>query len=110
MNPVLFRHTVPIGDYAIPLESPIPETIDAFLPAEKNFSRSRMVNGATRLQPHTLNIGQAVGTIAALAAKQNLAPRAVDPVKVQRLLLKAGDTLAIDPVQARHGTEAWREL
>ena len=29
-----------------------------------------MVNGATRLQPHTLNIGQAVGTIAALAAKK----------------------------------------
>jgi len=99
-----------LGPFAIPFESLIPETIDGFLPAEKNFSQSRMVNGATRLQPHTLNIGQAVGTIAALAAQENLAPRAVDPVKVQRLLLKADDTLAIDPVKARHGTEAWREL
>lgn len=99
-----------IGPFAIPFECLIPETLDGFLPAEKNFSQSRMVNGATRLQPHTLNIGQAVGAIAALAAKENLAPRAVDPVKVQRLLLEAGDTLAIDPVKARHGTEAWREL
>jgi len=99
-----------LGPFAIPFESLIPETIDGFLPAEKNFSQSRMVNGATRLQPHTLNIGQAVGVIAALAAKENLAPRAVDPVKVQRLLLEAGDTLTIDPVKARHGTAAWREL
>jgi hypothetical protein len=99
-----------LGPFAIPFESLIPEKIDGFLPAEKNFSQSRMVNGATRLQPHTLNIGQAVGAIAALAAKENIAPRAVDPVKVQRLLLEAGDTLTIDPVKARHGTQAWREM
>ncbi len=105
-----FRPSVALGPFAIPFESLIPETIDGFLPAEKNFSQSRMVNGATRLQPHTLNIGQTVGVIAALAAKQNLAPRAVDPLKVQRHLLEAGDTLTIAPVQARHGTKAWREL
>lgn len=99
-----------IGPFAIPLECLIPETIDGFLPAEKNFSQSRMVNGATRLQPHTLNIGQAVGVIAALAVKEGVQPRVVDPVKVQRVLLEAGDTLAIDPVSARHGTEAWRKL
>lgn len=69
-----------------------------------------MVNGATRLQPHTLNIGQAVGAIAALAVKEDIALRAVDPVKVQRILLEAGDTLTIEPVKARHGTEAWRKL
>ena len=50
------------------------------------------------------------GVIAALAVQQNIAPRAVDPMKVQRLLLEAGDTLTIEPVKARHGTEAWREL
>lgn len=99
-----------VGPFAIPFECLIPETIDGFLPAEKNFSQSRMVNGATRLQPHTLNIGQAVGAIAALAVKEGVQPRVVDPVKVQRVLLEAGDTLAIDPVPARHGTEAWRDL
>jgi hypothetical protein len=99
-----------IGPFAIPLECLIPETLDGFLPAEKNFSQSRMVNGATRLQPHTLNIGQAVGAIAALAVKEGVQPRVVDPVKVQRVLLEAGDTLTIDPVNARWGTPAWREL
>jgi len=38
MNPVLFRHTVPIGDYAISFESLIPKTIAA-LAAQKNSPR-----------------------------------------------------------------------
>lgn len=99
-----------IGPFAIPFESFIPETMDGFLPAEKNFSQSRMANGATRLQPHTLNMGQAVGVIAALAAREGVQPRNVDPTKVQRILLEAGATLTIEPVNARWGTEAWRSL
>ncbi|MCB1277838.1 FAD-dependent oxidoreductase [Prosthecobacter sp.] len=98
------------GPFAIPFECFIPEKVDGFLPAEKNLSQSRMANGATRLQPHTLNMGQAVGVIAALAVKEDIQPRAVDPVKVQRILLEAGDTLSIAPVAARHGTKAWCEL
>lgn len=98
-----------IGPFAIPFECFIPEVVDGFLPAEKNFSQSRMANGATRLQPHTLNMGQAVGVIAALAVKAGVEPRAVDPAKVQDVLLKEGATLSIEPVEARWGTEAWRE-
>lgn len=97
-----------IGPFAIPFECFIPEIVDGFLPAEKNFSQSRLVNGATRLQPHTLNMGQAVGAIAALAVKSGVQPRAVPPVKVQQVLLEAGATLAIEPVKARWGTEVWR--
>ena len=97
-----------IGPFAIPFECFIPEVVDGFLPAEKNFSQSRLANGATRLQPHTLNMGQAVGAIAALAVKSGVQPRAVPPVKVQQVLLEAGATLAIEPVTARWGTEAWR--
>jgi hypothetical protein len=99
-----------IGPFAIPFESFIPETMDGFLPAEKNFSQSRMANGATRLQPHTLNMGQAVGTIAALAVKEGVQPRAIDPIKVQHVLLEAGATLSIEPVNAKWGTDAWRAL
>lgn len=98
-----------IGPFAIPFECFIPEKVDGFLPAEKNFSQSRMANGATRLQPHTLNMGQAVGAIAALAVKEKVAPRAVDPGKVQHILLNAGATLAIDRVMPKYGTEAWRQ-
>ncbi|MDB6116330.1 MAG: hypothetical protein JWO08_111 [Verrucomicrobiaceae bacterium] len=82
-----------LGPFGIPFECFIPEKIDGFLPAEKNISQSRMANGATRLQPSTLLMGQAAGTIAALAVQKHIPPRQVDPVQVQDVLLDAGDTL-----------------
>ena len=98
-----------IGPFAIPFECFIPEKIDGFLPAEKNLSQSRMVNGATRLQPHTLLMGQAVGAIAAIAVQHGIQPRAVDPVEVQRVLLDAGDTLCIERIKGvRWGTAEWK--
>lgn len=97
-----------IGPFAIPFEAFIPEQVDGFLPAEKNFSQSRMANGATRLQPHTLNIGQAVGAIAALSIERGIQPRALDPTLVQRVLIDAGCTLAIKPAKARWGSPEWK--
>jgi hypothetical protein len=98
-----------IGPFAIPFECFIPEKIDGFLPAEKNLSQSRLANGATRLQPHTLLMGQAVGAIAALAIEKQVQPRALDPGLVQRVLLDAGDTLCIEPIKdARWGTPEWK--
>ncbi len=97
-----------VGPFSIPFECFIPETVNGFLPAEKNFSQSRMANGATRLQPHTLNMGQSVGVIATLAIKGGVQPRAVEPAKVQEVLLREGATLSIEPVDARWGTEEWR--
>ena len=96
------------GPFAIPFECFIPEKVDGFLPAEKNLSVSRLANGAVRLQPSTLLMGQAVGAIAALAVQQHVQPRAVDPVKVQQVLLDAGCTLAIKPVKAPWGSAPWK--
>ena len=96
-----------LGPFAIPFECFVPEKVDGFLPAEKNISQSRMVNGATRLQPSTLLMGQAVGAIAALAVQQQIQPRNVDPAAVQEQLLKAGDTLCIERVSARWGSDGW---
>ncbi|OGV73746.1 MAG: hypothetical protein A3K19_12005 [Lentisphaerae bacterium RIFOXYB12_FULL_65_16] len=86
------------GPFPIPFECFIPETLDGFLPAEKNISQSRLANGATRLQPHTLLMGQAVGAIVALAVQHQVQPRQLDPVLVQLALLDAGDTLFLTPV------------
>ncbi|MDB6138843.1 MAG: hypothetical protein JWO94_1915, partial [Verrucomicrobiaceae bacterium] len=80
-----------LGPFSIPFECFIPEKINGFLPAEKNLSQSRMTNGATRLQPSTLLMGQAVGAIAALAVQHHVQPRQVDPMQVQNVLLEAGD-------------------
>lgn len=97
------------GAFQVPFETFIPEKIDGFVPAEKNISQSRLVNGATRMQPSTMLMGQAAGTIAALSAKQKVQPRQLDPIAVQAVLLRDGSTL----VQRWHadvpwGTPIWR--
>lgn len=97
------------GPFAIPFECFIPEQIDGFLPAEKNFSQSRLVNGATRLQPHTLLMGQAVGAIAALSIQQGVQPRMLDPLSVQRVLLDEGCTLSIKPPKSAWCTPEWKK-
>jgi hypothetical protein len=81
------------GPFQVPFEVLIPERLDGFLAAEKNFSQSRLANGATRLQPITMLTGQAVGTVAALAVKQKVQPRRLDVIDVQTELLAAGSTL-----------------
>ena len=99
------------GPFSIPLESFIPEKLDGFLAAEKNISQSRLANGATRLQPSTMLTGQAAGSIAALAVKHGVRPRALDPVLVQSVLLDTRDTLLTTPLKdvAREGWE-WKPI
>ncbi|MBL9133987.1 MAG: FAD-dependent oxidoreductase [Verrucomicrobiaceae bacterium] len=97
------------GPFQVPFEVFIPEKIDGFIPAEKNISQSRIANGATRLQPITMLTGQAAGTIAALAVKQGVQPRALNSMQVQQSLLESGCTL----IQRWYadvpwGTEIWR--
>lgn len=77
------------GAFQVPLEALIPETIDGFLVAEKNISQSRLVNGATRLQPITMLTGQAVGALAGLSVKQSKEPRYIRPIDVQQILVNA---------------------
>jgi hypothetical protein len=97
------------GPFQLPFEVFIPERIDAFIPAEKNMSQSRLANGATRLQPITMLTGQAAGTIAALSVKHGIQPRALNSIHVQQSLLESGCTL----IQRWYadvpwGTETWR--
>ncbi|HVK03630.1 MAG TPA: FAD-dependent oxidoreductase, partial [Armatimonadaceae bacterium] len=66
------------------------------LAAEKNLSQSRVVSGATRLQPSTMLTGQAAGALAALSVRLGKPSRAVPPIRVQDALLAAGSTLALD--------------
>lgn len=88
-----------IGPFAIPFACFIPEKIDGFLPAEKNISQSRLANGATRLQPSTMLMGQAAGVIAGLAVRHRVQPRHLDPVLVQQTLLDAGAILQLAPLR-----------
>jgi len=81
------------GPFQVPFEVFIPEKVDGLVLAEKNISQSRIVNGATRLQPITILTGQAAGAIAALAVREGRAPREVNPLRVQTALLQSGSNL-----------------
>ncbi|MDR1788767.1 MAG: FAD-dependent oxidoreductase [Opitutaceae bacterium] len=97
------------GPVCVPFGVFIPEKVDGLVPAEKNISQSRLVNGATRLQPSTLLNGQAAGAIAALSALQKTPPRRLNIIAVQTALLASGDTLVPRWFgDVPHGSPLWR--
>ncbi|MGF1497832.1 MAG: FAD-dependent oxidoreductase, partial [Elainellaceae cyanobacterium] len=73
--------------FTIPYRSLVPAAVDGLLVCEKNISVSHIANGATRLQPVVLGIGQAAGMAAALCIEQNCQPRQLDVRSLQDALL-----------------------
>ncbi len=74
--------------FTLPYGCLIPESVDGLLVAEKNISVSHIANGATRLQPTVLGIGQAAGMAAALCIEQNCQPRELAVRQLQTALLQ----------------------
>lgn len=79
-----------IPSYNVPLGVLIPKSTENFIVAEKSISVSHIVNGATRLQPVVMGIGQAAGALAALAVKEDITPAEIPVRTVQHELLNAG--------------------
>jgi hypothetical protein len=79
-----------VPSYNVPVGSLIPKGISNFIVAEKSISVSNIVNGATRLQPVVLGIGQAAGVLAALSVQEGKTPSEVAVRSVQQKLLDAG--------------------
>ena len=73
--------------FALPYRCLIPKTIDGLLVCEKNISVSHIANGATRLQPTVMNLGQAAGMAAALCVEQGAQPRVLAVRQLQEALL-----------------------
>ena len=86
---------MPQGPFQVPMKILIPESVDNFVVAEKNLSMSRLVSSALRLQPITMMTGQAAGALSAVAIKNNLQPREVQPLLVQKKLAEAGVVLSL---------------
>ncbi|HHP7243690.1 MAG TPA: FAD-dependent oxidoreductase, partial [Elainellaceae cyanobacterium] len=85
--------------FAIPYRCLIPTSMDGLLVCEKNISVSHIANGATRLQPIVLGIGQAAGMAAALCVEQACEPRQL-PVRIlqEALLNDANAPAAVIPL------------
>ncbi len=73
--------------FCIPYGALVSAGIDNLLAADKCFSSSHMANGATRLQPLILNIGQAAGLAAALCWQAKIPPAALPVRWLQEALL-----------------------
>ncbi len=78
--------------FGIPYGALIPADIEGLIVTEKNISVSHIANGATRLQPLVLNLGQVAGMAAALCSEQGCEPRDLSVIDLQYALLN--DTLA----------------
>lgn len=73
--------------FTISYRAIVPATTDGFLVCEKNIAVSHMANGATRLQPVVLGIGQAAGMAAALCVETGCQPRELEVRSLQLALL-----------------------
>lgn len=89
--PNLYFHSVP--SYGVPMGVLFPKEIDGLIVAEKSISVSNLVNGSTRLQPVVMQLGEAAGIVAALAAQKGIEPREVAVRDVQREILNGGGYL-----------------
>lgn len=76
-----------VPSYNVPMGSLVPQNYEGLIVAEKSIGVTNIVNGATRLQPVVLGIGQAVGVLAALAVQKNILPSEVSIRDVQNTLL-----------------------
>lgn len=83
------------GLFQIPFGALIPEKLNGLIAAEKNISVSRLVSGATRLQPVTMLTGQAAGAAAVLAVKSKKHPRDLRVLDIQTELWKSKTWLSV---------------
>lgn len=82
-------HFVPVPSFNIPLGSLIPKQKSNFIVAEKSISVSNLVNGASRLQPVVMQIGQAAGALAAFSVLNKVSPEKASVRAIQKKLLQS---------------------
>ena len=82
----------PIPSFNVPMGVLIPkqDDVENLIVAEKSISVSNLINGATRLQPVVMQLGQAAGALAALSRLQGRTVKQVEVRSVQKALLDAG--------------------
>lgn len=83
-------HFYPIPSFGVPLGVIIPKGVEGLLVTEKSVSVSNLINGATRLQPVVMQLGQAAGVVAALAVNESKQVAEVSVRAVQAELLASG--------------------
>lgn len=70
-------------DYTIPYGCLLPENIDRLLLSGRNISGSHLAHSNFRAMPIAMALGEAAGTAAAIAVKENISLRDVDVKEIQ---------------------------
>lgn len=83
----------PVPSFNVPLGVMIPDSVPDLIVTEKSISVSNIANGATRLQPVVLQLGQAAGALAALSVKEGVSLAEVSVRSVQDIILGGGGYL-----------------
>jgi hypothetical protein len=74
----------------IPYRCLLPKKVDNLMVGCRAFSSDMVANDTYNWIPHTIALGEAAGTAAALAVKAGIQPRAVEYATLQKQLLKQG--------------------
>ncbi|MCB9057456.1 MAG: FAD-dependent oxidoreductase [Calditrichae bacterium] len=98
-----------IPSFSVPFGCLIPNEKQGILAAEKSISVTHIVNGATRLQPVVMQIGQATGAAAALCVKQKTPSENINIRELQQILLDANMWL-LPFVDIQPGDVGFQEL
>ena len=85
------------GVYGIPYRALLPQGLDNLLIAGRMMSVDLVAHNSTRNTVCCLLCGQAAGTAAALAARQGLSPRQLDPQGLRAVLASSGVLLEPRP-------------
>ncbi len=80
----------PIPSFNVPMGTIIPKDAEDLIVAEKSISVSNLMNGATRLQPVVMQLGQASGALAALAVTEGKPVHRIGVRQLQEELLESG--------------------
>lgn len=86
----LHKSYSPIPSFTVPAGTMIPLGVEDLIVAEKSICTDSIVNGATRLQPVVMGLGQAAGVMAAMAVREDCRVRDLKVRRVQTALLEAG--------------------
>ncbi len=77
---------LPYNEFSVPYRSLLPLGLNGIVVAGRCISTTHEADGWTRSQPFAMQLGQAAGTAAALAARSGRSPRQVDIKALQQAL------------------------
>ena len=76
--------------FHIPYRVMLPEKVENLLVAGRCISASRIASGAIRPTAQCMALGEAAGTAAAMAVRDNISPSEIDIRKLRARLLENG--------------------